>query len=191
LLTKKILSKLLNVLSEFTQSLSYVTFTCYNRNVISLGLCMTTIAASLEHQLIAADTRCSTDGWMVNVSKLRQGPNTAYGAAGTWEQVLKFYAAIEQNTELSSECDVELLELRADSLYLYNGSLICYPIKEKFWAIGTGAGYAIAAMYLGKDPIEAIRIASLFDPGTGGEIEIMRISDGKPKSHRRRTDRTV
>lgn len=152
---------------------------------------MTTIAASLEHQLIAADTRCSTDGWMVNVSKLRQGPNTVFGAAGTWEQVLKFYAALEQNSELSSECDVELLELRADALYLYNGSLICYPIKERFWAIGTGAGYAIAAMYLGKDPVEAIRIASLFDPGTGGEIETMRISNGTTKRIGRRVNKSV
>ena len=150
---------------------------------------MTTIAASLDYQLIAADTRCSTDGWMVNVSKLRTGPKTAFGAAGTWEQILKFYAAIEQNAELGTETDVEVLELRSDALYLYNGSLICYPIKERFWAIGTGAGYAIAAMHLGKDPMEAVRIASLFDPGTGGEIETMRIQNvAQPKSNRRRTN---
>ena len=146
---------------------------------------MTTIAASLDHQLIAADTRCSTDGWMVNVSKLRSGPNTAFGAAGTWEQILKFYAAIEQNAELGTETDVEVLELRSDALYLYNGSLICYPIKERFWAIGTGAGYAIAAMHLGKSPVEAIEIASLFDPGTGGAIEHMELKNGKSKSNRR------
>lgn len=152
---------------------------------------MTTIAASLDHQLIAADTRCSTDGWMVNVSKLRRGPNTVFGAAGVWEQVLKFYAALEQNAEIGSECDVELLELRTDSLYLYNGSLVCYPIKERFWAIGTGAGYAIAAMYLGKDPVEAVKIACLFDPGTGGEIETMRIPSGDQKHIRRRTNKPV
>lgn len=126
---------------------------------------------------------------MVNVSKLRTGPKTAFGAAGTWEQILKFYAAIEQNAELGTETDVEVLELRSDALYLYNGSLICYPIKERFWAIGTGAGYAIAAMHLGKDPMEAVRIASLFDPGTGGEIETMRIQNvAQPKSNRRRTN---
>ena len=150
---------------------------------------MTTIAASLDHQMIAADTRCSTDGWMVNVSKLRTGPNTAFGAAGQWEQVLKFYAALEQNSELATECEVDVLEIRHDALYLYNSSLTCYPIKERFWAIGTGSGYAIAAMYLGKDPIEAIRIAALFDPNTGGEIETMRIQNvAQPKSNRRRTN---
>lgn len=150
---------------------------------------MTTIAASLDHLMIAADTRCSTDGWMVNVSKLRTGPNTAFGAAGQWEQVLKFYAALEQNSELATECEVDVLEIRHDALYLYNSSLTCYPIKERFWAIGTGSGYAIAAMYLGKNPIEAIRIAALFDPNTGGEIETMRIQNvAQPKSNRRRTN---
>jgi hypothetical protein len=126
---------------------------------------------------------------MVNVSKLRTGPNTAFGAAGQWEQVLKFYAALEQNSELATECEVDVLEIRPDALYLYNSSLTCYPIKERFWAIGTGAGYAIAAMHLGKDPVEAVRIASLFDPGTGGEIETMRIQNvAQPKSNRRRTN---
>jgi hypothetical protein len=126
---------------------------------------------------------------MVNVSKLRTGPNTAFGAAGQWEQVLKFYAALEQNSELATECEVDVLEIRHDALYLYNSSLTCYPIKERFWAIGTGSGYAIAAMYLGKNPIEAIRIAALFDPNTGGEIETMRIQNvAQPKSNRRRTN---
>lgn len=147
---------------------------------------MTTIAASLDHQMIAADTRCSTDGWMVNVSKLRTGPNTAFGAAGQWEQVLKFYAALEQNSDLATECEVDVLEIRPDALYLYNSSLTCYPIKERFWAIGTGSGYAIAAMYLGKDPIEAIRIAALFDPNTGGEIETLRLPNDKTPSKRPR-----
>lgn len=153
---------------------------------------MTTIAASLDFQMIAADSRCSTDTWMFNVSKLRSGPGTAFGAAGTWEQILKFYAALEQNGELGLECDVEVLELRKDGLWIYNGSLVCFPIKERFWAIGTGAPYAISAMYLGKSPAEAIEIAKLFDPGTGGEIETMRIPNvSQSKTDRRRTHKTV
>jgi hypothetical protein len=129
---------------------------------------------------------------MFNVSKLRSGPGTAFGAAGTWEQILKFYAALEQNGELGSECDVEVLELRKDGLWIYNGSLVCFPIKERFWAIGTGAPYAISAMHLGKSPAEAIEIAKLFDPGTGGEIETMRIPNvSQSKTDRRRTHKTV
>ena len=129
---------------------------------------------------------------MFNVSKLRSGPGTAFGAAGTWEQILKFYAALEQNGELGSECDVEVLELRKDGLWIYNGSLVCFPIKERFWAIGTGAPYALSAMHLGKSPAEAIEIAKLFDPGTGGEIDTMRIPNvSQSKTDRRRTHKTV
>lgn len=143
---------------------------------------MTTIAASLDHQMIAADSRCSTDGWMFNVHKLRAGPQSAFGAAGTWEQILKFYAALEANGEIEGECDVTVLELRKDSLYVYDGSLLAFPIKERFWAIGTGAPYAVAAMHLGKSPQEAVEIAMLYDPGTGGPIETMRVPNVRAKS---------
>lgn len=152
---------------------------------------MTTIAASLDFQMIAADSRCCTDTWMFNVSKLRSGVGTAFGAAGTWEQILKFYAAIEQNADLSSECDVEVLELRQDSLWIYNGSLTCFPIRERFWAVGTGAPYAISAMHLGKSPVEAIEIAALFDASTGGPIDLIRIPSGEFQSKRRRVHKPI
>lgn len=152
---------------------------------------MTTIAASLDHQMIAADSRCSTDGWMFNVPKLRTGPNTVYGAAGEWQQILKFYAALEQNAEIPSECDVTVMELRSEAIYIYDGSLTCFPIKERFWAIGSGAAYAIAAMHLGKSPVEAVEIAALFDPGTGGPIDHMRIPSASTKSKRRRIHQTI
>jgi hypothetical protein len=153
---------------------------------------VTTIAASLDHRMIAADSRCSTDEWMFNVSKLRSGPESAFGAAGNWDEILKFYAALEKNGEIEGECDVTVLELRSDALYVYLGSLNPFPIKQRFWAVGTGAAYAIAAMRLGKDPVEAITLAMEFDPGTGGPIDTMRIPNvTQSKSNRRRTNQPV
>jgi len=119
---------------------------------------------------------------MFDVHKLRQGPQTAFGAAGTWEQILKFYAALEKNGEIEGECDVTVLELRKDSIWVYDGSLLAFPIKQRFWAIGTGAPYAIAAMHLGKTPIEAVEIASHYDPATGGPIEHIRVGNVRTKS---------
>ena len=142
---------------------------------------MTTIAASIDHQMIAADSRCSTEGWMFDVHKLRQGQQTAFGAAGIWEQILKFYAALEKNGEIEGECDVTVLELRKDSIWVYDGSLLAFPIKQRFWAIGTGAPYAIAAMHLGKTPVEAVEIASHYDPATGGPIEHIRVGNVRTK----------
>jgi ATP-dependent protease HslVU (ClpYQ) peptidase subunit len=39
------------------------------------------------------------------------------------------------------------------------------------YAIGSGAAYALGAMAAGLDPLEAVRIASLFDIWTGSDVE--------------------
>lgn len=46
---------------------------------------MTTIAASLIHQEIAADSMCSGDDSFYLVEKLRKGKVSVYGAAGDWD----------------------------------------------------------------------------------------------------------
>lgn len=40
-------------------------------------------------------------------------------------------------------------------------------IKDKHYAIGSGMTFAQAAMACGKSPIEAVKVASKFDPNTG------------------------
>jgi hypothetical protein len=135
---------------------------------------MTTIAASLTHNEIAADSMCSGDDCYYLVEKLRKGKTSVYGACGDWDKILKFYQALETNGEVDSECDIEVLELRNDGLWVYEGTIIPAKLKNTFYAIGTGAGYAMAAMHLGKSPREAIEIAALFDPGTRGPIDVMK-----------------
>lgn len=145
---------------------------------------MTTVAASLDFNEIAADSMCSGEGVHYLVTKLRQGKASVYGAAGDWDKILKFYDALETKGDLDSDCDIEVLELRHDGLWVYEGTVIPARIKNRFYAIGTGAGYAIAAMHLGKSPREAVAIAALFDPGTGGPIDVLTLTGGsraKPK----------
>lgn len=140
---------------------------------------MTTIAASLDFMEIAADSMCSGDDSYYLVEKLHKGKVSVYGAAGEWDKILKFYEALDSKGELDSDCDIEVLELRHDGLWVYEGTLIPARLKNKFYAIGTGAGYALAAMHLGKSPKEAVEIAALFDPGTRGPIDVMRLGEVK------------
>ena len=44
------------------------------------------------------------------------------------------------------------------------------PIADGFAAVGSGAPYALAAMYLGNTAARAITVAAQFDPNTGGNI---------------------
>ena len=136
---------------------------------------MTTVAASLVHKEIAADSMCSGEGGYYSVCKLRHWKDGVAGAAGDWVQILKFFNSIENGGDLDSDCDVECMELRAEGIYVYESTLIPARIKEPFYAIGTGSAYAIAAMHLGKSPREAVEIAALFDPATRGPIDVITI----------------
>ena len=154
---------------------------------------MTTVAASLDFMEIAADSMCSGDDGHYLVEKLRSGKLSAYGACGDWDKILKFYNALENKGELDTDCDIEVLELRHDGLWVYEGTIIPARIKNRFYSIGSGAGYAIAAMHLGKSPKEAVAIAALFDPGTGGPIDILTLEEkiAVTKTARRKTSRSL
>lgn len=44
------------------------------------------------------------------------------------------------------------------------------PIADSFAAVGSGAPYALAAMYLGHTATRSVTVASQFDTNTGGKI---------------------
>jgi len=147
---------------------------------------VTTVAASLVHKEIAADSMCSGEGGYYSVCKLRHWKDGVAGAAGDWVQILKFFNSIENGGDLDSDCDVECMELRAEGIYVYESTLIPARIKEPFYAIGTGSAYALASMHLGKSPREAVEIAALFDPATRGPIDVITIG-GKRNGTKKNT----
>ena len=134
---------------------------------------MTTIAVSLDTMEMAADSRCSDDDGSYNVQKIREGKDSYFAGAGDWEKLLKFYDSLENHKkgqELDSDVDVEVIELREDGIWVYEGILIPAKLKNRFFAVGTGANYAIAAMHMGATPLQAVEIAAIYDPATGGPI---------------------
>ena len=146
---------------------------------------MTTIAASVKFKQIAADSMASADGYYYSVSKLIATPTGGFGGTGEWPSVLKYIHGI-QNGAPDDELDVTVLELRDNTLWLWDGTERPFAIKQEFYAIGTGAAYAICAMHLGKSPAEAVEIASLFDPGTRAPIDIIDMGGGSAIKSKRR-----
>jgi len=142
---------------------------------------MTTIAASLVFNEVAGDSMCSGDITFYEVEKLRKSKNSIYGAAGDWDKILKFYHAIETGGDLDSDCDIEVLELRPDGLWVYEGTIIPAKLKNTFYSIGSGAPYALAAMHLGKSPKEAVELAALYDPGTRGPVDVLKLGVRRAK----------
>ena len=45
-----------------------------------------------------------------------------------------------------------------------------YAANHKFFAIGSGRDYALAAMHLGTNSRKAVEVAIHFDNNTGGEV---------------------
>jgi hypothetical protein len=140
---------------------------------------MTTIAARASTGEIAADSMVSGDDSFYLVEKLRKGQESIYGGCGDWDKLLKFYNSLESGGDLDSDTDVTVLELRSDGIWIYESTIIPAKIKNDFWAIGTGANFAIAAMHLGLTPAEAVKLACLYDTSSHEPIDVMSLSGRK------------
>jgi len=62
-------------------------------------------------------------------------------------------------------------------LHLLTGNYIPIPITDRFFAIGSGAPYALAAMSLGCSACDSVKLAADFDVNTNKHIEEYEIDD--------------
>jgi ATP-dependent protease HslVU (ClpYQ) peptidase subunit len=62
-------------------------------------------------------------------------------------------------------------------LHLCTGNYIPIPISDRFFAIGTGAPFALAAMSLGCSAADSIKLAADFDVNTNKVIEEYEIDE--------------
>jgi hypothetical protein len=143
---------------------------------------MTTVAAKVSTGEIAADSMVSGDDSFYLVEKLRKGKNSVYGACGDWDKCLKMLQVLESGGDLDSDTDVTVLELRHDGIWVYESTIIPARIKNDFWAIGTGANYAIAAMHLGLSPTEAVKLACLYDTSSHEPVDTMRLGGTRART---------
>lgn len=65
----------------------------------------------------------------------------------------------------------------APVLHLYEGQPFPILFEETQRAMGSGRDYALAAMHLGFNAIDAVRVASVFDSGTGNGIDVLDFRD--------------
>lgn len=143
---------------------------------------MTTIAVRHSTLEMASDSLISGDGFSYNAQKFRKLRSSVIGAAGDWHHVLQFFDRLKKKKPLDADCDVCAIELRKDGIYVYEGTIIPTKIQQDFYAIGTGAGYAIACMHYGHSPKDAVELAALYDPNTKGPIEVVTLGRARGKS---------
>lgn len=138
---------------------------------------MTTIA--FDGKTMACDTRVTGDHIYNTDTKIYENEFVVIGIAGNAEAgillvkddsilVPKHYdfdfSALVWVKDIETLCKVEFYKSWDCAL----SSVV--HIADGFAAVGSGAPYALAAMYLGNTATRAITVAAQFDTNTGGKI---------------------
>lgn len=134
---------------------------------------MTTIA--FDGKTLAADTRAH-GSIILKVRKVhRLSDGSMFGAAGSCQEILAVLAWLNGGDKPSDLDNFEALIITRAGAQRLGERLMRAPVLEPFYAIGSGSHFAIAAMALGKNAIDAVRLAARFDIYTGGAIECLRL----------------
>lgn len=139
---------------------------------------MTTIAANLKG--MAADTRVTWDDESTSPSiKIEIWAQEILGSAGGFAAGLRFlewYKAGSKGRKPKVGKDFRMLKLTKEGLHLIDHDLVWVKIDAPFYAIGSGAQFAVGAMEMGATPAKAIEIAMKHDSYTGGSITTLELS---------------
>jgi len=140
---------------------------------------MTTIA--WDGTMLAGDTLGTLGPTVMRVvPKIRRLSNgSLIGAAGTFTVSNRWIAWMEEGGErpaIIAEGDyITGIEIKPDGEIWHHERNGCFQIAGKHHAVGSGAGFALGAMFMGADARTAVAAASEYDPYTGGDISTLNL----------------
>lgn len=85
-----------------------------------------------------------------------------------------FIKAFKENTNIKCKNlkNVEAVVFyESGRIFIYNGTNLPFEVKDQYFGIGTGAPYALGALYHGASLKEAVRIACICDLYSGMGIQ--------------------
>lgn len=142
---------------------------------------MTTIAADLDAGCMAADGRAGGDDTPAfTTQKIFQAEGWLLGVAGSLTDALKCVKWIQAGCPEKSLPDIDkneqamfnVLMMSREGLFLMDNDLIPIQIKERKFAIGSGANIALAMLLNNHTPHEAVQQAAVLDRNTGEPFDI-------------------
>lgn len=148
---------------------------------------MTTIAATLE--MMAADQFVTYAPSYHGDTKIWVAKGSIWGAAGDVDVCQRFKnwtLGKEKRPKTTDPEDkesskLEALQLSPKGLFLYVGDSPPDPVKEPFYAIGSGAGYAVGAMSMGASLEQAVEVAAKWDSNTRLPFNCIELKNIKKK----------
>lgn len=144
---------------------------------------MTTIVVDFKNGLIGADTQETVLGVKAKCHKLvRLEDGSIVGCAGDSGSIDLFVEHLKSDSQFKMPKNqyLEVLFVNPDGkvFITVNGSPPSELSEEnEFFAIGSGAQYAMGAMKAGADIHKALEIAATFDVYTSGPFEVENFKD--------------
>lgn len=140
---------------------------------------MTTVIATRKG--MAADKR-GTGTAIFKLTKAFRVNGNLIGFCGNVENGLRFIdwrRSLGTRPEFSTDTDFEAIEVSPEGLIYWGSELTPVAIEDDFYAIGTGAQFALGALAMGASIHKAIQIAHRWDENTGPDVQILYLRKGK------------
>jgi ATP-dependent protease HslVU (ClpYQ) peptidase subunit len=144
---------------------------------------MTTIA--WDGKTLAGDRQSNFGPLRATTTKVHRIEGRLVGGAGCSFKLREvhnwFWAGMpkDQYPKMDSG-DIDLICIGPHgSIFLYSDSATPVLIEDKIFAVGSGRDYALAAMHLGQTAEQAVRVAAVFDPGTGPDVDVLHLHPSK------------
>ena len=145
---------------------------------------MTVIA--WDGSILAADRQSTNNGMKRAVTKIKKIGDSLYGISGSFDRgvtVLNWVEAGKDPQEWPEFQQKEedycfLLEIAPGGIiYKYEREPYPIHIEEIQYAQGSGRDYAMGAMFMGANAVEAVKAACEFDVSCGMGIDILALDD--------------
>jgi hypothetical protein len=125
---------------------------------------------------MAADKHVTYSPSFTGECKIWAAKGAIWGAAGPSWKGLAFKAwtlgkgkrpeFIKPEGEDEEDVKLEVLQLTPSGIFLWVNGDLPDPVRESFFAIGSGAPYAMGALTMGASLAQAIEVAAKWDNGT-------------------------
>lgn len=147
---------------------------------------MTTVIATLDRMV--SDTFVSYEVSFQGSPKIWIAKGCAWGGAGSTAHLSQFklwthgkakrpeFKKEEDEEEPTSKLEIMQLHPR-NGIFLWINADLPEKVEEAFYAIGTGAGFAVGAMSKGATAEEALEIAAKWDKGTRLPGHVVKLRD--------------
>ena len=142
-----------------------MTTICYREGILA-GDGRETIIEDRESSMVDNDTS-------VKVFRLEDG--RLFGASKTSESCFRLHESLVKGFGPPKLEDINAILVDLKGRMFFFEGIIWQPVKKPYFAIGSGARFALPAMDAGANAVQAVKIGIKRDPYSGGKITVLRL----------------